>query len=75
MGTGATAVSPKFVIHVSRVVVEATTECVKVESRPRAKTESLGMWDIIMKRMRGISRGLEQLPSKCSAQTDVERKG
>ena len=41
---------PNFVMHVSRVVVEAMTGDAKVESRPRATTESLEMEGMMVKR-------------------------
>ena len=54
VGTVATELAAILVVHNSRVEVEAMTGEVKVESIPRAKTESLSMEGIMMRMFRDM---------------------
>lgn len=56
VGTVATELAAILVVHPSRVEVEAMTGEVNVENRPRAKTESLGMEGIMMRRSGELSK-------------------
>lgn len=54
VGTVATELAAILVVHPSSVEVEAVTGEVKVESIPRAKTESLGMEGIMLRRIEDV---------------------